>query len=32
MAVGGVQNGSHEVSLGFTLSRKLEVMRNPKNF
>lgn len=32
MGVGGVQNGSHEVSLGFTLSRKMSVVRSPKNF
>jgi type IX secretion system PorP/SprF family membrane protein len=28
----GVQNGSHEVSLGFTLTRKVSVARDPKNF
>jgi type IX secretion system PorP/SprF family membrane protein len=32
MKVGGVQIGSHEVSLGYTLSRKLEVLRNPRGF
>jgi type IX secretion system PorP/SprF family membrane protein len=32
MAVGNVQTGSHEISLGYTLSRKLEVIRNPRGF
>jgi type IX secretion system PorP/SprF family membrane protein len=32
MKVGGVQNGSHEISLGFTFVRMLPAVRNPKNF
>lgn len=32
MKVGNVQNGSHEISLGFTFARKVPVVRNPKNF
>lgn len=30
--VGNVQNGSHEISFGFTLARAVEVVTNPKNF
>jgi type IX secretion system PorP/SprF family membrane protein len=32
MKVGNVQNGSHEISFGFTFERTLSVVRNPKNF
>lgn len=32
LKVGTVQNGSHEVSIGFTLLRQQHVVRNPKNF
>jgi type IX secretion system PorP/SprF family membrane protein len=32
MKGGSVQNGSHEISLGFTFERTLAVVRNPKNF
>jgi type IX secretion system PorP/SprF family membrane protein len=32
MKVGGVQNGSHEFSVGFTLARTLPAVKNPKNF
>lgn len=32
MGVGGVQNGSHEVSLGFTMARRMAVAKSPKAF